>query len=127
MGMTLFDRQSGEIVFDTNFWHYRAIVEAVRGLEVLPDDTVERLHYPFEGNGLTADECRRVAAAIRSRLLPTLQAEERLLLDGTRTLEPDDGTLHRLPEEQHRSYSTNREALERFARCCETCGGFDVS
>lgn len=126
MGVTLFDHSSDAIVFDVNFWHWRAIVEAVRSLAVLPDDRVDPLHQPFIGE-LTQAEARLVGAAIRERLLPTLTDDERLLLDGRRTSEPDDGTFHREPAEQHRNYSTNREVLAEFARCCETCAGFRVS
>lgn len=126
MGVSLFDRETKDIVFDVNFWHYRAIVEAIRSLGVLPDEKVDALHELWQDNGLTAEECRLVAVAIRHRLLPTLGEDERLLLDGRRTTEPDDGTFHRDPAEQHENYSTNAGALEKFAKCCETCNGFSV-
>lgn len=126
MGVSLFDRQTNEIVFDINFWHYRAIVEAIRSLRVLPEEKVDALHELWQDKGLTAEEARLVATAIRDRLLPTLSDEERLLMDGRRTTEPDDGTFHREPAQQHQNYSTNRRALERFAACCETCNGFLV-
>lgn len=126
MGVSLFDRKTDEIVFDINFWHYRAIVEAVRSLGVLPDEQVDRLHESWQGNGLTTEEARLVAAAMRERLLPALTGDERLLLDGRRTEEPDDGTFYREPDEQHKNYSTNRDVLEEFVRCCETCNGFRV-
>ncbi|WP_437995090.1 hypothetical protein WMF26_27445 [Sorangium sp. So ce185] len=125
MGMTLCDEKTDEVVFDINFWHWRAIVEAIRSLCVLPAERVDALHEPFVGE-LSRDEARAVAAAIRERLLPTLQEGERLLLDGRRTTEPDDGTFHRDPAEQHRNYSTNRQVLDEFAKCCETCEGFRV-
>jgi hypothetical protein len=126
VGMTLFDQKTDAIVFDVNFWHWRAIVEAVRSLGVLPAGRVDALHDQFVGE-LTEDEARAVAAAIRERLLPTLRDGERLLLDGRRTSEPDDGTFYRDPAEQHKNYSTDRRVLEEFARSCESCGGFRVS
>ncbi len=124
--MTLFDQKTNAIVFDVNFWHWRAIVEAIRSLGVLAEDRVDALHEQFAGE-LTEDEARDVAAAIRERLLPTLRDDERLLLDGRRTTEPDDGTFYRDPAEQHKNYSTDRRVLEEFAKCCETCSGFRVS
>ncbi len=126
MGVTLFDQKTDVIVFDTNFWHWRAIVEAVRALKVLPDSRVDLLHQAFVGE-LTESESRAVALAIRERLLPTLRDGERLLLDGRRTTEPDDGTMHYDPAEQHKNYSTDRRVLEEFANCCAACGGFRVS
>jgi len=126
VGVTLFDQQTNDIVFDVNFWHWRAIVEAVRTLNVLPEQTVERLHEPWTGE-LTQEEARAVGEAIRARVLPTLNDSERLLLDGSRTTEPDDGTFHREPHEQHMNYSTDRRVLAEFAKCCETCHGFRVA
>jgi hypothetical protein len=124
--MTLFDQKTNAIVFDVNFWHWRAIVEAVRSLGVLPEGRVDALHEQFVGE-LTAEETRAVAAAVRCRLLSTLREDERLLLDGRRTTEPDDGVMHYEPAEQHKNYSTDRRVLEEFAMCCESCGGFRVS
>lgn len=71
MGVSLLDRKTSEFVFDINFWHYRAIVEAIRSLEVLPEEKVDSLHESWQNNGLTTEEARLVAAAIRERLLPT--------------------------------------------------------
>ena len=124
--MTLFDQKTNAIVFDVNFWHWRAIVEAVRSLSVLSESRVDALHEQFVGE-LTEDEAKAIGTAIRERILPTLRDDERLLLDGRRTTEPDDGTFYRNPAERHKNYSTNRRVLEEFARCCETCGGFRVS
>jgi hypothetical protein len=75
---------------------------------------------------LTEEEARIVATAIRRSLLPDLTDDERLLLDGRRTTEPDDMTFHRAPGERHKNYSTNRRVLEKFAECCEACHGFRV-
>jgi hypothetical protein len=126
MGVALFDHKTGGIVFQVNFWHWRAIVEAIRRLGVLPEARVDLLHEQFVGE-LTESEARAVGVAIRERLLPTLADRERLLLDGQRTREPDDGTFYREPAEQDRNYSTDRGVLERFAQYCDSCGGFRVS
>lgn len=126
MGITLFDQKTSAMIFDTTFWHWRAIVEAVRRLKVLPESRVDLLHQSFVGE-LTESESRAVAFAIREQLLPTLVDGERLLLDGRRTAEPDDGTMHYDPAEQHKNYSTDRRVLEEFAKCCAECGGFRIS
>jgi hypothetical protein len=87
-------KKTDTIVFDVNFWHWRAIVEAIRSLGVLPAKRVDALHGQFVGEP-TQEEARTVAAAIRERLLPNLADAERVLLDGRRTTEPDDGTFYR--------------------------------
>jgi hypothetical protein len=126
VGVTLFDHETDAVVFDINFWHWRAIVEVVRGLAILPDERVEQMHEPFVGE-LTEVEARLVGAAIRERVLPTLTDEDRVLLDGSRTTTPDGGTFHREPAEQHRNYSTTRTVLEEFAEACASCHGFRIS
>lgn len=126
MGITLLDLEVRELAFDINFWHWHAIVEQVRRLNTLPHDVVEGLHHPFCGNGLTKDQARSVALELRTRIIPALAPGERILLDGQRTLTPDDGVLHRDPAHLDRNYSTTREALLRFAGFCEATNGFTV-
>jgi hypothetical protein len=126
MGVTLFDQETGAAIFDVNFWHWRAIVETIRNLGVLPGSRVDDLHEPFVGR-LSEAEARAVGGAIRERLLPTLGADERLLLRGRRTADPDTATFYRAPEDLEKNYSTDRRVLERFAKSCEECGGFRVA
>jgi hypothetical protein len=126
LSFILVDGASDEDLLYANNWHWHAIVEAMRALDVLPEPRVQALHVGFSGNGLTRDEARAVAAALRQRLLPALADAERLLLDQTRTTTPDDGVMHYEPGTLHLNYSTDRAMLERFATACETCDGFKV-
>jgi hypothetical protein len=126
MGICLDDKSHPDLRFDPNFWHWRAIVEAVRRLRVLPEKKVDDLHVPYCGYGLTRDEARAVASAIRSRLLPSLEPDDRLLLRGETTKMPDDGVMHYEPDDEEKNYSTNRRVLEEFADFCEKCDGFTV-
>jgi len=91
-----------ELGFGEGQLQWRAIVEAIRSLQVLPEPRVDGLHTPFAGE-LTQEEARLVGAAICERLLPTLGDDERLLLDGRTTTEPDDSAFYRDPAEQHKS------------------------
>jgi hypothetical protein len=125
VGVTLIDQKTNEVVFNINFWHWRAIVEAIRSLQVLPKERVDQLHELFVGD-LTEGEARKIAVALNERLLPALHDDERLLLDGTRTTTPDDCVFYRDPAEQHKNYSTNRKALQTFSECCSSCNGFRV-
>ena len=126
MGIILYDQSTGEKIFDTNFWHWRTIVEAVRFLHVLPKERTDSLHTPSVG-ALSKEEARIVGAALLEKLIPTVSGEERILIDGRRTRDPDDGTFYRDPIDQHKNYSTNREMLEEFSACCLKCSGFRVA
>ena len=126
MGIVLQDRADHERCFFVNFWHWGAIVEAIRSLGVLPDEKVHDLHQPFIGSGLTREEARLVAAAIRGRVLPRLTPDVRLLLDGRTTTEPDEGIFYREDADFKKNYSTNSEVLRQFADYCDACEGFEV-
>ena len=126
MTVMLMDNETDDVVFDINFWHYRAIVEAIRSLRVLPDDHVDRLHEPFTGSGLTKDECLIVAKELHARLVSTLDQDDRLLLDGTVTKEPDDGVFHKTDIEWQKNYSTNRTVIAAFVDAIRKSNGFTV-
>lgn len=126
MGISLRDVDNPELRFDVNFWHWHAIVEEIKRLCTLPEAVVDGLHEPFCGNGLSKDQARAVAQEIRSRVLPHVSAGVRILLDGTRTTEPDDGVFHARPEELDQNYSTTPEVLAQFGAYCEVTNGFTV-
>lgn len=122
----LIDNETENVVFDVNFWHYRSLVEAIRSLKILPDDYVDRLHEPFTGAGLTKEECCMVASELRSRLLPSLEEDDRLLLDGTTTKTSDDGVFHKSDGEWQKNYSTNKRVLREFIDAIAASNGFMV-
>ena len=124
MGITLSARDRTVAPFFVSFWHWGAIVEAVRRLDIVPSQVVDGLREPFTGSGLTEKQAHNVASAITRELLPNLHADARLLLDGTITEDPDDGTFHRIDVEKN--YSTSRKVLDEFAAFCRACAGFDV-
>ncbi len=126
MTVMLMDNETDDVLFNVNFWHYRAIVEAIRSLRVLPDDYVDRLHEPFTGSGLTKDECLIVATELYARLVSTLDQDDRLLLDGTVTKEPDDCVFHETDADWQKNYSTNRTVIAAFVDAIRKSNGFTV-
>lgn len=122
----LMDSETDDVVFDVNFWHYRAIVEAIQSLQILSVEYVARLHEPFTGAGLSKDECKIVSAQLRAKVLPALEDEDRLLLDGTITKLPNDGVFYKSESEWHRNYSTNKKVLLDFITAIDDCNGFTV-
>lgn len=126
MTVTLLDLESDDLFFDINFWHWRAIVEAVRALKVISEEEADLLHEQYQETGLSREQARAVAAALRSVTIPKLHINDRLLLDGSVTQTPDDFVFYRDLGELHKNYSTNREILEKFAVFCEACNGFSI-
>jgi hypothetical protein len=125
MGVVLSDNGNANHAFSVNWWHWHAILEAVRRTGVLPVDRVEGLHQAFFGE-LSVAEAHAVGHAIRTRVCPTLDEGERLLLDGATTTDPGDDVLYGEHNETHRNYGTSRAVLEAFVAFCERCGGFRV-
>jgi hypothetical protein len=124
VSLSIHDLKTNEFLLSMNFWNWRAIVEVIRLLRVLPDQRVDALHEVCVGE-LTQEEAQAVAQALKILLMPTLKSEERLLQNGQRT-GPDDGTFYRTPDEQWKNYGTNLEALTKFSEVCETSFGISV-
>lgn len=134
LGITLFDRQTGgEPIFDINFWHWRAIVEAIRSTRAIPDAQVDGLHEPYCGNGLTGDQAHAVAVALRTTVIPALGDNDWLGLDQSVSTSRKDGPAGGFTAAMKRGedlsylYQTNRAVLESFAAYCDSCNGFLVS
>jgi hypothetical protein len=135
MGISLSDptnTSDPNLDFDTSFWNWRAIVEAVRSTGVLDDAVVNGLHQPYCGNGLSVEQARLVAAALRDRVISKLAPDDWLGQDQTVSkvyeFGPKDGfgAAMKRGDDLTYMYQTNRENLERFATYCESCNGFVV-
>lgn len=124
MGISLFDLEKEEIIFQINFWNWRAIVEELRRLEILSDELVDNLHQQFCGYGLNKMQCALVAEAIEKMVVPSISDNQRILLNGERTADPDTYVFYR--DDWQENYSTTKDILERFAASIRNCNGFDV-
>ncbi len=124
MGVDIDDLRDRGRSIHANWWQWRPTVELIRSLGLFDG---ERLDHLSDGCGeFTEAEARELAAALERRVLPGLQPGERVLLDGAVTQEPDDGTFHRAPQEQHRNYSAGYDWLVRFVAFCKESGGLYV-
>ncbi len=129
MSVILVDLQNRDHAFCVNWYGWRGIVEAVRRLEVVDEQTIDGLHEPFTGSGLNAAQAETVADAIEERLLPLLDEDDYLLVDGTitRTL-PLKESQWIIIARQYRvdvaSYYTSAASLRKFVAYCRSCSGF---
>ena len=88
----------------------------------------------FGSNGVGANvstrviisDARSIAEALRSKLILALRDDDRILVRGTITKDPDDGTMHLDPEERRENYSTSRRVLFRLADFRDASEGFDI-
>lgn len=124
MGVDIHDSEDHRCTIHSNWWQWRSTVELIRSLDLLNGP---RLDLLSDGMGeLTEAEARQIASAFERQVLPGLHPDQRVLLDGAVTTEPDDGTFHRVPVEQHRNYSADRDWLIQFVAFCNECRGLYV-
>lgn len=94
--------------------------------EALPKERLKIMSISGACPTLSRAEAQAIASAIRSKILGGLRPNERIMIDGTLTTKPDDGTFFRKPEEMHKNYSTNAEVLEKLCKFCESSNGFII-
>ena len=107
-----------------DWWHWRPTVALLRSSGLLDD--VQLVLLDAGAGEVSEDQARAVARFLDDRVLPAVRPTERVMLDGTVTDVPDDGTFHRRPSEQSENYSAGGEWLRRFAAFCRECRGFSV-
>lgn len=126
MAFHLIDLADGERTLFVNAWNWRATLEIINSAGVLDAHRIEALGLQCSATRVEPEEARSIARLLRQRVLPSLGAESRIMLDGTVTDEKDAGTFFRSPAEIGRNYSVSRQWLEAFAAFCESCAGFEV-
>jgi hypothetical protein len=115
MGFDITDLVNKADGYSTNHWNWHSIVDVISSLEILPGERIESLHNL--GEGLTAEEARIVAAEVRTRILPKLDKDSRVLADGSiiRSDKPDNGLN-----------GVSLNSLGDFVAYCERSNGFVV-
>jgi hypothetical protein len=126
MGFNLTDVGNDRRIIFVNFWNWRPTVEVLRQAGLLDEERLAELGMQFSRTRVTKDEARAIAHHLREKVLPSLPQAARILLDGSVTTEPDDGTFYKSPQDFHRNYGAIRSWLEEFASFCETCDGFEL-
>lgn len=125
MGFHLKDPDDDSNLMFINFWHWRTIVEAVRRAAVFDAATIDRMHQQCTMFQLSRDQSQVMVQVIEDQLMPQLEENERLLLDGSVTEEEDDGTFHKV--ELERNYSTNLEVLRNVVAFCRSTRGIVIN
>ncbi len=105
-----------------NVWSWGVIHQLVERAGILP----EEVWAPKRHNGGGRLETAQVAALadflereVSRRVIPG----KRMLLDGSVTGEPDDGTFYREPTEQWKNYSLDHDVLARLIEFLREANG----
>lgn len=124
MGIHIDDLSNRDHSLRSNWWNWRATVEIIRSFNLFDD---ARLNDLSDGIGeFSPDETRTLIEYLDLYVTSQLALGARVLLDGTITEEPDDGTFYRSSSEQHLNYSADREWLTQFVAFCKKCEGIYI-
>jgi len=126
MSFILVDTLDDKRDLQLNAWHWRTILVLLEVSEAVTKERLEVMGISGACPSFSREEARSIATALRTKVLSGLQPDDRVMLNGTITKEPDDGTLFRDPKDHHRNYSTNAQVLEKLCDFCESCGGFKI-
>jgi hypothetical protein len=127
MGFTIKDlnRDGGVDALDVNAWHWRPTLAIIESMGFLDETRTILMQYNGVTVSFSAAEARAIAAWIDEHHLSRMDANTRLMLDGSDTQVPDEVGFHR--DDLSLNYSTNRIWLEQFRDFCRRCDGFEVS
>lgn len=124
MGVDVCNLPDRDRSIHASWWQWRPTVELLRSLGLFDN---ERLDALSDGYGeFDEEETNCIAAALEQHILPRFKPGERVLLDGSATEVPDDGTFHREPEHQHLNYSADYDWLVDFLEFCKKSKGLYI-
>jgi hypothetical protein len=125
MGVSLDDLGHARHSLDCNGWNWRPTIEILRSTGLFDQDRLDHMGYNA-GAEVSQEEARAIADFLDRNVLPSLSEGERILLDGSVTGAPDDGTFYRDPAEAFKNYAVEAEWLRKFSAFCRECFGFRV-
>jgi len=126
MSFTLHDMSSENFEFNANVWNWKAVLEVIKGLDILSEGKVRQMGYNAMGVKLDLEDARLIGEKIRDEILPKLEPSKRIYADGTITDEPDDGTIYKDEDEQWKNYSVSYDWLKDFSDFCLRSKGFQI-
>ena len=126
MSFTLHDLSSEGFEFNANVWNWKAALDVIKGLDVIPENKVRQMGYNAMGVRVDPEDAHLIGQKLRDEILPQLEPNKRMFSDGTVTDEPDDGTIYRDEDDQWKNYSIDHEWVKDFSEFCLRSKGFQI-
>ena len=126
MSFTLHDVGSENFEFNANVWNWKAILEVIKGMDVLSEGKVRQMGYNAMGVKIDIDDAHLIGSKLRDNVLPKLEPNKRMFADGTVTDSPDDGTIYKDEDEQWKNYSVSHDWVKDFSEFCLRSKGFQI-
>ncbi|MBX3242946.1 MAG: hypothetical protein KF685_00575 [Acidobacteria bacterium] len=126
MSFTLHDLSSEGYEFSASVWHWKAVLEIIKSLDVISDGKIRQMGYNALGVRVEAEDAHFIAEKINTVILPKLEPNKRMFSDLSITSEPDDGTIYKDDDEQWKNYSVDHDWLKEFSDFCLSSKGFQI-
>jgi hypothetical protein len=126
MSFTLHDLSSEGFEFNANVWNWKAVLDVIKGLDIVPENKIRQMGYNAMGVKVDLEDAHLIGQKLRDEILPKLQPNKRMFADGTVTDEPDDGTIYRDEDEQWKNYSIDHVWVKDFSEFCLRSKGFQI-
>lgn len=126
MSFTLIDVGSEKFELSSSIWSWKPTLEIIKSLDILSDGKLRQMEYAATGVKIELEEAHNIGRKIQEEILPKLEPNKRMFMDGSITDAPDDGTIYRDEDEKWKNYSASYDWLKEFSEFCLKSKGFQV-
>lgn len=126
MSFTLMDLGSENFEVRASVWSWKPTLEIIKNLDILSNGKIRQMEYNATGVKVEIEDAHEIGRKIQETILPKLEPNKRIFMDGSISDSPDDGTIYQDEDEKWKSYSASYEWLKEFSDFCLVSKGFQV-
>jgi hypothetical protein len=126
MSFTLMDLGSENFELGASVWNWKPTLEIIKRFDIISEGKIRQMEYAATGVKIDLEDAHDIGRKIQETILPKLEPNKRMFMDGSITDAPDDGTIYRDEDEKWKNYSANYEWLKEFSDFCLKSKGFQV-
>lgn len=126
MSFTLMDLGSENFELGASVWNWKPTLEIIKRFDIISEGKIRQMEYAATGVKIDLEDAHDIGRKIQETILPKLEPNKRMFMDGSITDAPDDGTIYRDEDEKWKNYSADYEWLKDFSDFCLKSKGFQV-
>ncbi len=112
--------------FSANVWNWKAILEIIKGMDLLSEGTIRQMGYNAMGVRVDVEDAHLIGEKLRDVVLPQIAPNKRMFGNGTVTDKPDDGSIHKDDDEQWRNFFVTHDWVKDLSDFCLRSKGFQI-
>lgn len=126
MSFTLMDLGSENFELSASVWSWKPTLEIIKNFDIVSEGKLRQMEYAATGVKIELEDAHEIGKKIKETILPKLEPNKRMFMDGSITDARDDGTIYRDEDDKWKNYSVNYEWLKEFSEFCLMSKGFQV-